>query len=178
MEGEVITMQEIFRFRQTGVSADGIVQGRFEATGIRPRFLDQVMAHGDHAFGRPVPARREVRRMNAAWLRALVLVCVFGAVVLAVEVLVAAGRRSRAEGKAINLRLKMIGRGRNRGETMNILRRADELRCPRACRRSLAAIGARFERMLMQAQVTMPTGRLMLLILLAPVVDLLRACCC
>jgi pilus assembly protein CpaF len=46
MEGEVITMQEIFRFRQTGVSGDGVVQGRFEATGIRPRFLDQVMAHG------------------------------------------------------------------------------------------------------------------------------------
>jgi pilus assembly protein CpaF len=46
MEGEVITMQEIFRFRQTGVSSDNIVQGKFEATGIRPRFLDQVMAHG------------------------------------------------------------------------------------------------------------------------------------
>jgi pilus assembly protein CpaF len=46
MEGEVIMMQEIFRFRQTGVSQDGIVQGRFEATGIRPRFLDQVIAHG------------------------------------------------------------------------------------------------------------------------------------
>ena len=46
MEGEVITMQEIFRFRQSGVSSEGIVQGRFESTGIRPRFLDQVMAHG------------------------------------------------------------------------------------------------------------------------------------
>src|SRR3954451_4480016 len=46
MEGEVITMQEIFRFRQTGISDDNIVQGRFEATGIRPRFLDQVMSHG------------------------------------------------------------------------------------------------------------------------------------
>ena len=46
MEGEVVTMQEIFRFRQTGVSGDGIVQGRFEATGIRPRFLDHVSAHG------------------------------------------------------------------------------------------------------------------------------------
>jgi pilus assembly protein CpaF len=46
MEGEVITMQEIFRFRQTGMSSDGIVQGRFEATGIRPRFLDQAMSHG------------------------------------------------------------------------------------------------------------------------------------
>jgi pilus assembly protein CpaF len=46
MEGEVITMQEIFRFRQTGMSPEGQVIGKFEATGIRPRFLDQVMAHG------------------------------------------------------------------------------------------------------------------------------------
>ena len=46
MEGEVVTMQEIFRFRQTGVSAEGQVLGKFEATGIRPRFLDQVMSHG------------------------------------------------------------------------------------------------------------------------------------
>ena len=46
MESDVITMQEIFRFRQTGIGGDGQVLGRFEATGIRPRFLDQVMAHG------------------------------------------------------------------------------------------------------------------------------------
>jgi pilus assembly protein CpaF len=46
MEGDIITMQEIFRFRQTGVSADGLVQGRFEASGIRPRFLEQVTSHG------------------------------------------------------------------------------------------------------------------------------------
>ena len=46
MEGEVVTMQEIFRFRQTGINADGQVQGRFEATGIRPRFLEHVAAHG------------------------------------------------------------------------------------------------------------------------------------
>jgi pilus assembly protein CpaF len=46
MEGDVITMQEIFRFRQSGIGADGVVQGKFEATGIRPRFLEQTMAHG------------------------------------------------------------------------------------------------------------------------------------
>jgi pilus assembly protein CpaF len=46
MEGDVITMQEIFRFRQTGVGADGQVTGRFEATGIRPRFIEQFIAHG------------------------------------------------------------------------------------------------------------------------------------
>src|SRR4051812_27053654 len=46
MEGDVVQMQEIFRFKQTGVDSEGMVKGRFEATGIRPRFLDQVMAHG------------------------------------------------------------------------------------------------------------------------------------
>ena len=46
MEGEVVTMQEIFRFRQTGRGPDGQVQGRFEATGIRPRFLDQLVGYG------------------------------------------------------------------------------------------------------------------------------------
>jgi pilus assembly protein CpaF len=46
MEGEVVTMQEIFRFRQTGVSPEGQVVGKFEATGIRPKFIEQVMSHG------------------------------------------------------------------------------------------------------------------------------------
>ena len=46
MEGDIVTMQEIFHFRQTGMSAEGQVQGQFEATGIRPRFLDHVISHG------------------------------------------------------------------------------------------------------------------------------------
>ena len=46
MEGDVISAQEIFRFRQTGMTPEGQVQGKFEATGIRPRFLEHVMAHG------------------------------------------------------------------------------------------------------------------------------------
>jgi pilus assembly protein CpaF len=48
MEGDVMTMQEIFRFRQTGRSSDGVVIGRFEATGIRPRFLEDAISHGIH----------------------------------------------------------------------------------------------------------------------------------
>jgi len=46
MEGEVVTMQDIFRFRQTGVSPEGQVLGKFEATGIRPKFIELVVAHG------------------------------------------------------------------------------------------------------------------------------------
>jgi pilus assembly protein CpaF len=50
MEGEVIAMQEIFRFEQTGVGAEGKVLGHFSATGVRPRFADRL-----RLFGAPVP---------------------------------------------------------------------------------------------------------------------------
>ena len=46
MEGETITMQEIFRFKMTGREDDGTVKGHFEATGIRPKFLQDAEAHG------------------------------------------------------------------------------------------------------------------------------------
>lgn len=46
MEGDMITLQEIFRFEQTGVAPDGSVLGRFRATGIRPRFADRLLARG------------------------------------------------------------------------------------------------------------------------------------
>ncbi|MXO52150.1 CpaF family protein [Erythrobacter gaetbuli] len=48
MEGETITMQEIFRFKMTGRGEDGSVLGHFEATGIRPKFLADAEAHGIH----------------------------------------------------------------------------------------------------------------------------------
>ena len=46
MEGEVITMQEIFRFKRTGVEEDGTVLGHFEATGIRPKFIEDLSLRG------------------------------------------------------------------------------------------------------------------------------------
>jgi pilus assembly protein CpaF len=46
MEGEIITMQEIFSFQQTGISSDGTVQGHFQATGIRPKFTERLRAFG------------------------------------------------------------------------------------------------------------------------------------
>jgi pilus assembly protein CpaF len=46
MEGDVITMQEIFTFRQTGVSAEGAVQGHFMASGVRPKFVDRLRSFG------------------------------------------------------------------------------------------------------------------------------------
>ncbi len=46
MEGDMISTQEIFKFEQTGVAADGTVQGRFRATGIRPKFAERLAARG------------------------------------------------------------------------------------------------------------------------------------
>jgi pilus assembly protein CpaF len=48
MEGDVITMQEIFRFKKVGRGDDGGVIGSFEATGIRPKFMDVLAAHGQN----------------------------------------------------------------------------------------------------------------------------------
>jgi pilus assembly protein CpaF len=46
MEGDVITMQDIFTFEQTGVDQDARVIGRLRPTGIRPRCMDRLSANG------------------------------------------------------------------------------------------------------------------------------------
>ena len=46
MEGEIITMQEIFTFKQTGTGENGAVEGYFCASGIRPRFLERLRNFG------------------------------------------------------------------------------------------------------------------------------------
>jgi pilus assembly protein CpaF len=46
MEEDVITMQEIFRFRRKGRDSDGGILGDYESTGVRPRFMDLLIARG------------------------------------------------------------------------------------------------------------------------------------
>ena len=46
MEQEMITMQEIFQFKQEGVDSSGKIVGEFRMMGIRPKFLDTLEAHG------------------------------------------------------------------------------------------------------------------------------------
>ncbi len=46
MEGETITMQEIFQYERQGIDKDGTVLGRFRPTGIRPRFAERLKACG------------------------------------------------------------------------------------------------------------------------------------
>lgn len=46
MEGDVITMQDIFVFERTGVGEGDKVLGQFRASGIRPRCADRLKAYG------------------------------------------------------------------------------------------------------------------------------------
>ena len=46
MEGDVITMQEIFVFEKAGISKEGKVIGRFRATGVRPKCAERLKAAG------------------------------------------------------------------------------------------------------------------------------------
>ncbi len=46
LEGDIVQMQEIYKFVRTSTSEDGTVQGHFQATGVRPRFLADLLAKG------------------------------------------------------------------------------------------------------------------------------------
>ena len=46
MEGDVITMQEIFLFEKMGITQDGKVIGRFRATGVRPKCCERLKMSG------------------------------------------------------------------------------------------------------------------------------------
>jgi pilus assembly protein CpaF len=46
LESDIIQMQEIFKYVRTGTGDNGAVEGHFQATGIRPRFLGELTAQG------------------------------------------------------------------------------------------------------------------------------------
>jgi pilus assembly protein CpaF len=46
MEGDIITMQEVFTYERKGIDNDGRVIGRFKPTGVRPRFAERLKLYG------------------------------------------------------------------------------------------------------------------------------------
>jgi pilus assembly protein CpaF len=61
MEGEVITMQDIFVFEKAGLNQDGKVTGRFRATGVRPKCAERMKASGIHVAANMFEGVMEVR---------------------------------------------------------------------------------------------------------------------
>jgi tight adherence protein B len=106
--------------------------------------------------------------MSDTWIKALVLTCVFGAVLLAAEVLIRAFAENREHGRAVNFRMKLIGQGRTRGQALTLLREtrgnvasyAPEL---------LQSMAVRFDRLVSSARLRIPATRLFALLALSPV---------
>jgi pilus assembly protein CpaF len=46
MEGDQISLQDIFTFEKTGIAAGQRVKGRFRSTGVHPRFTERLLASG------------------------------------------------------------------------------------------------------------------------------------
>jgi pilus assembly protein CpaF len=61
MEGDIITMQEIFRFDKVGLGPEGRVYGRFVATGVRPKVCDRLKACGIQLAADTFDGQVEVR---------------------------------------------------------------------------------------------------------------------
>jgi pilus assembly protein CpaF len=61
MEGDVITMQEIFVFEKMGLTPDGRVIGRFRATGVRPKLGERLRGSGIHLPAEMFEGVMEVR---------------------------------------------------------------------------------------------------------------------
>lgn len=105
--------------------------------------------------------------MSSLWLRAIVLICVFGAVVLGVETMVRWIVSRHAEGRAINFRLQMIGAGKTAAHATTGLRRAAS-----AIPSSLPPLASRaakaLENILIQSQVNFPIDRLLMIIVITP----------
>jgi len=51
MEGNVVTMQDIFVFQKRGINENGEVVGEFVATGVRPKFAERLLVTGIHLPG-------------------------------------------------------------------------------------------------------------------------------
>ena len=107
--------------------------------------------------------------MNEVWLKPLALILIFAAVVFVVERIVSELVGRKLQTQAINQRLDLISRGVSRGQAMQLLRRKASI-LPERLPDLLAAPAIRFEKMLMAAGVSLPTGRLFAILLATPVV--------
>lgn len=105
--------------------------------------------------------------MGDTWVRALILVCTFGAVVLLVELAVSAVGRSRSVSTAINERLRLIAGGRSRAEALTTLRR-ESWEAAAYVPGPLVPAAIAFERLLIAARVRTAVPQVLVFLLCAP----------
>jgi tight adherence protein B len=106
--------------------------------------------------------------MNEIWLKALALILIFAAVVFLVERVASVIVGRRIQTQAINQRLELISRGVSRGQAMQLLRRQASM-LPENLPGFIVGPAIRFEKMLVAAGVAIPTGRLIAILIAAPI---------
>jgi tight adherence protein B len=106
--------------------------------------------------------------MNEIWLKALALILIFAAVVFLVERVASVIVGRRIQTQAINQRLELISRGVSRGQAMQLLRRQASM-LPENLPGFIVGPAIRFEKMLVAAGVATPTGRLIAILIAAPI---------
>ena len=104
--------------------------------------------------------------MSDAWIKALILACLFGTVIIVADVLLDRFVRQRGATRAVNYRLKLIGEGRTHGEVMTMLRRTGSV--ANNLPESLRGTGEKFERLLIASRISLPRGQVMMAIAMAP----------
>jgi len=110
--------------------------------------------------------------MSDIWLRAAFLVCVFGAVLLGAETLIAWLARNRTDSRAVNQRLQQMKSGRDPDGTLAMLRLASS-QISGSLPQMVRPLGRKFDRMMTAAQVGVAPMRVLLFLLLAPIALLL-----
>lgn len=106
--------------------------------------------------------------MSDVWIKAIILILIFAAVVFAVERVVSVMVGRKIQSTAINQRLDLINRGVSRGEAMQLLRRRTS-DLPEWLPSMVGGMAVKFEKMLMAAGVSIATNKLMLALIIAPI---------
>ncbi|MEO5774036.1 MAG: type II secretion system F family protein [Sphingomicrobium sp.] len=106
--------------------------------------------------------------MSESWIKAIVLVCTFGAVLLAVETLIAWLTSKHSTERAINARMKLVGQGKTRAEALQLLRRSTQIDTSHLPSWAIARVTS-LERLLTAARVATPTGQVLFRLIAAPV---------
>lgn len=104
--------------------------------------------------------------MSDSWIKALVLVCLFGTVIIVADVLLERFVRTRGARRAVNYRLKLIGEGRTHGEVMNLLRRTASVSS--TLPNFLRGGADRLEKMLIASRIAWPRAQVMMALVVAP----------
>jgi tight adherence protein B len=106
--------------------------------------------------------------MSSFWIRPLILVCIFAAVVLGAEVLVRLWVKLHSEKKGINQRLTMIERGDTASDRISLLRRSMSS-IPPGLPGPIDRVARKIERQVLQAQLNVRTSTVLLLLIIAPI---------